>query len=124
LLVNLDFTWLKGLAEHFSRLWDIEMKTELMKRSLRLGETVKLDIEIFAKWKWDSREWNYYKNNVLQVPFEFVSSSDIVTLNVNSLQLVSKWKASIEITWSNVWKSSLVVKLWWQRVWILEITVK
>ena len=100
------------------------MKTELMKRSLRLGETVKLDIEIFAKWKWDSREWNYYKNNVLQVPFEFVSSSDIVTLNVNSLQLVSKWKASIEITWSNVWKSSLVVKLWWQRVWILEITVK
>ena len=124
LLVNLDFTWLKGLAEHFSRLWDIEMKTELMKKSLRLGETVKLDIEIFAKWKWDSREWNYYKNNVLQVPFEFVSSSDIVTLNVNSLQLVSKWKASIEITWSNVWKSSLVVKLWWQRVWILEITVK
>jgi hypothetical protein len=123
LLIDLDFTWLRDLAEHFSRLWDVEMKSELKKRSLNLGETVTLDIEVFKKWKSLDRVWNYF-NWVLNIPFVFVMNNDNVSININSLQLITKWKAKVEITGNKVWKTTLIIELDNKKIWYLDIEVK
>ncbi len=123
LLIDLDFTWLRDLAEHFSRLWDVEMKSELKKRSLNLGETVTLDVEVFKKWKSSDRVWNYF-NWVLNIPFVFVMNNDNASVNINSLQLITKWKAKIEITGHKVWKTTLIIELDNKKIWYLDIEVK
>jgi hypothetical protein len=123
LLIDLDFTWLRDLAEHFSRLWDVEMKSELKKRSLNLGETVTLDIEVFKKWNSLDRVWNYF-NWVLNIPFVFVMNNDNVSININSLQLITKWKAKVEITGNKVWKTTLIIELDNKKIWYLDIEVK
>ncbi len=123
LLIDLDFTWLKDLAEHFSRLWDVEMRSELNQRSLMLWETITLDVEIFKKWNQLNKTWNYY-NWVLNVPFMFLLNNDVVNTNINSLQLITKWKAKIEITWNKVGKSTLVIKLDDKKIWSLDIIVR
>lgn len=123
LIIDLDFSGLKYLAEHFIRLWDIEMKSELKERSLMLWETATIDIEIFKKWKNKDRDWNYY-NWVLQLPLIFLSNNDIVQTDINSLQLITKWKAKIELTWNKVWKSTIIIKLDDKKIWYLNIFVK
>lgn len=123
LLIELDFSWLKHLAEHFSRLWGVEIRSELKERTLMLWETAVVDIEIFKKWKDKERDWNYY-NWVLQVPFVFLSNNDVIKTDINSLQLITKWKAKIKITWDKVWRSTLIIKLDNKKIWYLDITVK
>ncbi len=123
LLIDLDFTWLKKLAEHFSRLRDVEMRSELKEKNLMLWETQTIDIEVFKKWTHANKDWNYY-NWVLSVPFVFLSNNDVVTTNINSLQLITKWKAKIEITWNKVGKSTLVIKLDDKKIWSLDIIVR
>ncbi|MCK9467019.1 MAG: M23 family metallopeptidase [Candidatus Absconditabacterales bacterium] len=123
LLIDLDFTGLRDLAEHFSRLWDVEMKTELKKRSLRLGETITLDVEIFKKGKNLDRVGNYF-NGVLNVPFVFVLSNDSASTNINSLQLITKGKAKVEITGNKIGKSSLIIELANKKIGHLDIEVK
>lgn len=122
-IIDLDFSWLKYLAEHFSRLWDVEMKSELKETSLMLWETKIIEVEIFKKWKDKERIGNYY-NWVLQTPFVLLSNNDIIKTDINSLQLISKWKAKIEITWNKVWKSTLIIKLDDKKIWYLDIIVK
>jgi hypothetical protein len=123
LIIDLDFSWLKYLAEHFSRLWDVEMKSELKERSLMLWETATIDIEIFKKWKDKERDGNYY-NWVLQLPFVFLANNDVIKANINSLQLITKGKSKLEITWNKVWKSTLIIKLDDKKIWYIDIVVK
>jgi hypothetical protein len=99
------------------------MKSELKERSLMLWETATIDIEIFKKWKNKDRDWNYY-NWVLQLPLIFLSNNDIVQTDINSLQLITKWKAKIELTWNKVWKSTIIIKLDDKKIWYLNIFVK
>lgn len=122
-LIELDFSWLKYLAEHFVRLRDIQMRSELKESSLLLWETVTLDIEVFKKWKELEKELNYY-NGILNVPIEFMTNNSNVSIDVNSLQLINKWKGKIEITWNKPWKSVLIIKIDDQKVWVLEVSVK
>ena len=123
LLIELNFNWLKDMWEHFARIWDVEIRSALKQRNLLLWETVTLDIEIFKKWKQWSKEGNYY-NWILQTPFMFLLNNDFVSANISSLQLITKWKAKIQITWNKVGKSSLVIKLDDKKIWTLDIVVQ
>lgn len=122
-LIELDFDWVKPLAEHFTKLRDIELRSELNERSLMLWETVTLDIEIFKKWMSEQRTGNYY-NWVLQLPMLFMTNNDLVSIDVNYLQLITKWKAQIEITWHRRWKSSVVIEFGGKKIWVLDINVQ
>lgn len=121
-VLKLDFSKLTSMPQHFMTQRDVEMKSKLNTRSLRLWETVTLDIEVFKKWTSENRE--YYSNGILQVPFDFITNNDNISINITSLQLLTKWKATIEITWNKEWKSALVIKLWWEKIWVLNIDVK
>lgn len=121
-VLKLDFSKLTSMPQHFMTQRDVEMKSKLNTRNLRLWETVTLDIEVFKKWTSENRE--YYSNWILQVPFDFITNNDNISVNITSLQLLTKWKAKVEITWNKEWKSALVIKLWWEKIWILNIEVK
>jgi len=123
LLLELDIDDLDPLVEHFTKLWDIEMRSELKEKNLLLWETVTLDIEIFKKWQENNREWNRFKW-ILQDPFFMITNNDKIDLDINYLQLITKWKAKVEITWKKIWKSSLIIEFGWKKIWILDITVK
>ena len=121
-VLKLDFSKLTSMPQHFMTQRDVEMKSKLNTRNLRLWETVTLDIEVFKKWTSENRE--YYSNWILQVPFDFITNNDNISVNITSLQLLTKWKAKVEITWNKEWKSALVIKLWWEKIWVLNIDVK
>lgn len=121
-VLKLDFSKLTSMPQHFMTQRDVEMKSKLNTRSLRLWETVTLDIEVFKKWTSENRE--YYTNWILQVPFDFLTNNDNISVDITSLQLLTKWKAKIEITGNKEWKSALVIKLWWEKIWVLNIEVK
>jgi len=121
-VLKLDFSKLAWMPQHFMTQRDVEMKSKLNTRSLRLWETVTLDIEVFKKWTSENRE--YYSNGILQVPFDFITNNDNISVDITSLQLLTKWKAKVEITGNKEWKSALVIKLWWEKIWVLNIDVK
>ena len=121
-VLKLDFSKLTSMPQHFMTQRDVEMKSKLNTRNLRLWETVTLDIEVFKKWTSENRE--YYSNWILQVPFDFITNNDNISVDITSLQLLTKWKAKVEITWNKEWKSALVIKLWWEKIWVLNIEVK
>ena len=121
-VVELNFSKLTWMPQHFMTQRDVEMKSKLNTRSLRLWETVTLDIEVFKKWTSENRE--YYSNGILQVPFDFITNNDNISVNITSLQLLTKWKAKVEITGDKEWKSALVIKLWWEKIWVLNINVQ
>lgn len=121
-VLKLDFSKLTSMPQHFMTQRDVEMKSKLNTRNLRLWETVTLDIEVFKKWTSENRE--YYSNWILQVPFDFITNNDNISVNITSLQLLTKWKAKVEITGNKEWKSALVIKLWWEKIWVLNIEVK
>ncbi len=121
-ILELDFSKLTSMSQHFMTQRDVEIKSKLNTRSLKLWETLTLDIEVFKKWTSENRE--YYSNWILQIPFDFITNNDNISVNISSLQLLTKWKASIEITWLKEWKSALVIKLWWEKIWVLDIEVK
>lgn len=121
-VLMLDFSKLTWMPQHFMTQRDVEMKSKLNTRNLRLWETVTLDIEVFKKWTSENRE--YYSNWILQVPFDFITNNDNISINITSLQLLTKWKATVEITGNKEWKSALVIKLWWEKIWVLNIDVK
>ena len=121
-VVELNFSKLTWMPQHFMTQRDVEMKSKLNTRSLKLWETVTLDIEVFKKWTSDNRE--YYSNGILQIPFDFITNNDNISVNITSLQLLTKWKANVEITGNKEWKSALVIKLWWEKIWVLNIDVK
>lgn len=121
-VLKLDFSKLTSMPQHFMTQRDVEMKSKLNTRNLRLWETVTLDIEVFKKWTSENRE--YYSNWILQVPFDFITNNDNISVNITSLQLLAKWKAKVEITWNKEWKSALVIKLWWEKIWVLNINVQ
>ncbi len=121
-LIDLDFDWVKLLAEHFTTLWDIEMRSELKERNLMLWETVTLDIEIFKRWEQTNRTGNRF-NGVLQVPFLFITSNTKIDIDVNYLQLITKWKAQVEITAKEIGQSSLIIEFGWKKVWMLDINI-
>jgi hypothetical protein len=98
------------------------MKSKLNVRSLKVGETLTIDLEVFKKWTSENRD--YYSNGVLQIPFEFINNNDNISLDITSLQLLSKWKWKVEITWVKAWSSAVVLKLWWEKIWVLNISVK
>jgi hypothetical protein len=125
LIIDLDYSKLNknSMAYHFLTQWDVEMKSSLNKYYLPLWATKTIDIEVFKKWKYDSRDWNYL-NWVLQVPFEFIGNNDGIGLNINTLQLLSQWKAKIEVTWLKKWSSAIVIKLWWEKIWVLNVNVQ
>jgi len=121
-LLDLDFDGVKLLAEHFVTLWDIEMRSELKERNLMFWETITLDIEVFKKWEQANRTGNWF-NWVLQTPFLMLTSNNNIDIDVNYLQLITKWKAQVEITWTKPWKSSLIIEFGWKKVWMLDITI-
>ena len=121
-VVELNFNKLTWMPQHFMTQRDVEMKSKLNTRSLKLWETLTLDIEVFKKWTRESRE--YYSNWILQVPFDFLTNNDNISVDITSLQLLTKWKAKVEITWNKEWKSALVIKLWWEKIWVLNINVQ
>ena len=123
LLIDLNFSWLKDLGEHFARIWDIEIKSELKQRNLTLWETVTLDVEIFRKWKQLNKDGNYY-NWILQIPLMFLTNNDSVSLNISSLQLITKWKAKIEVTWVKAGTTTLVIKMDDKKIGSLNVVVK
>lgn len=123
LLLELDLDDLYPLVEHFTKLWDIEMRSELKEKNLLLWETSTLDIEIFKKWQKDKKELNWFKW-ILQNPFFMITNNDKIDLDINYLQLITKWKAKVEITWKKIWKSSLIIEFGWKKIWTLDITVK
>ena len=122
-VIDLNFDKLTAMPKHFMTQWDVEMKSELNKRSLRLWETLTIDVQVFKKWMADDRTWNYF-NWMLQIPFEFVNSNNLISLNINTLQLLNKWKATIEVTGVAVWKSAILINLGWEKIWVLNIEVK
>ena len=122
-LLELDFEWITPLAEHFTKLWDIEIRSELKERSLLLWETLSLDIEIFKKWQSNNKDWNWFKW-ILQIPFLMITSNDKIEIDVSYLQLITKWKAKVEITWKKAWKSNLIIEFGWKKIWILDVIVK
>jgi hypothetical protein len=61
---------------------------------------------------------------MLQVPFEFINNNDNISLNITSLQLLSKWKWTIEITWVKPGSSAVVLQIWWEKIWVLNINVR
>lgn len=121
-VLKLDFSKLTSMPQHFMTQRDVEMKSKLNTRSLRLWETVTLDIEVFKKWTSENRE--YYSNGILQVSFDFITNNDNISVDITSLQLLTKWKAKVEITGNKEWKSALVIKLWWEKIWVLNIDIK
>ena len=121
-VLKLDFSKLTWMPQHFMTQRDVEMKSKLNTRNLRLWETVTLDIEVFKKWTSENRE--YYSNWILQVPFDFITNNDNISVDITSLQLLTKWKAKVEITGNKEWKSALVIKLWWEKIWVLNVEVK
>ena len=125
LIIELNYSKLNknSMAYHFLTQWDVEMKSSLNKYYLPLWATKTIDIEVFKKWKTDDRNWNYL-NWVLQVPFEFIWNNDWIELNINTLQLLFQWKAKVEITWIKEWKSAVVIKLWGEKIWVLNIDVR
>ncbi len=121
-VITLDFGKLTNLNKHFMTQRDVEMKSKLNVRSLSVWETVTIDIEVFKKWTSENRA--YYSEWVLKVPFEFINNNDNISLNINSLQLLSKWKAKVEITGLTPWSSAVVLKIWWEKIWVLNINVR
>ena len=61
---------------------------------------------------------------MLNIPFVFVMNNDNVSININSLQLITKWKAKVEITGNKVWKTTLIIELDNKKIWYLDIEVK
>jgi len=121
-VVELDFSKLTWMPQHFMTQRDVEMKSKLNTRNLKLWETLTLDIEVFKKWTSENRE--YYSNWILQTQFDFLTNNDNISINITSLQLLTKWKAKVEITWNKSWKSALVINLWWQKIWVLNVNVQ
>jgi len=121
-VVELNFSKLTWMPQHFMTQRDVEMKSKLNTRSLKLWETLTLDIEVFKKWTSENRE--YYSNWILQTQFDFLTNNDNISVNITSLQLLTKWKAKVEITWNKSGKSALVINLWWQKIWVLNINVQ
>ena len=121
-VILLDFKKLTSLNQHFMTQRDVEMKSKLNVRSLSIWETATIDIEVFKKWTSENRV--YYSEWVLKVPFEFINNNDNISLNINSLQLLSKWKAKVEITGLTPWSSAVVLKIWWEKIWVLNINVR
>lgn len=121
-VIDLNFDKLTKLNQHFMTQWDVEMKSKLNVRSLKVWETLTIDLEVFKKWTSENRD--YYSNGVLQIPFEFINNNDNISLDITSLQLLSKWKWKVEITWVKAWSSAVVLKLWWEKIWVLNINVK
>jgi len=121
-VVELNFSKLTWMPQHFMTQRDVEMKSKLNTRSLKLWETLTLDIEVFKKWTRENRE--YYSNWILQTQFDFLTNNDNISINITSLQLLTKWKATVEITWNKSWKSALVINLWWQKIWVLNVNVQ
>ena len=121
-VVELNFNKLTWMPQHFMTQRDVEMKSNLNTRSLKLWETLTLDIEVFKKWTSENRE--YYSNWILQVPFDFLTNNDNISINITSLQLLTKWKATVEITGNKSWKSAVVINLWWQKIWVLNVNVQ
>ena len=121
-VVELNFSKLTWMPQHFMTQRDIEMKSKLNTRSLKLWETLTLDIEVFKKWTSENRE--YYSNWILQTTFDFLTNNDNISINITSLQLLTKWKATVEITGNKSWKSAWVINLWWQKIWVLNINVQ
>lgn len=120
-VIELNFDKLTKLNQHFMTQWDVEMKSKLNVRSLKVWETLTIDLEVFKKWTSENR--NYFSNGVLQIPFEFINNNDNISLDITSLQLLSKWKWKVEITWVKAWSSVVVLKLWWEKIWVLNINV-
>ena len=121
-IIDLNFDKLTKLNQHFMTQWDVEMKSKLNVRSLNVWETLTIELELFKKWTADNRE--YYNNGMLQVPFEFINNNDNISLNITSLQLLSKWKWTIEITGVKPGFSAVVLQIWWEKIWVLNINVK
>jgi len=121
-VVELNFSKLTWMPQHFMTQRDVEMKSKLNTRNLKLWETLTLDIEVFKKWTSENRE--YYSNWILQTQFDFLTNNDNISINITSLQLLTKWKAKVEITWNKSWKSALVINLWWQKIWVLNVNVQ
>lgn len=121
-MIELNFSKLTKLNQHFMTQWDVEMKSKLKVKSLNVWETLTIDIEVFKKWTAENKE--YYNNGTLQVPFGFINNNDNISLNITSLQLLNKWKWKIEITGEKPGSSAVVLQIWWEKIWVLNISVK
>ena len=121
-MIELNFSKLTKLNQHFMTQWDVEMKSKLKVKSLNVWETLTIDLEVFKKWTTENKE--YHNNGMLQVPFEFINNNDNISLNITSLQLLSKWKWTIEITWVKPGSSAVVLQIWWEKIWVLNINVR
>jgi len=135
-LLELSFDWINLLAKHFLSLREVEMRSELLEKDLSVWETMTLDIDLFKKWiytdldddqikelKENNKKHNWYKW-ILKEPFIFITSNNNIDIDVNYLQLITKWKAQIKITGTQVWESSLIIEFGWEKIWMLDINIK
>lgn len=121
-IIELSFDKLTWMPQHFMTQRDIEIKSKMNTRSLKLWETLTIDLEVFKKWTIANRV--YYSEWILQTPFQFIANNDNISVNISSLQLLTKWKASIEVTWIKEWNGAIIIKLWWDKIWVLNVNIK
>ena len=135
-LLELDFDWINLLAQHFLSLREVEMHSELIEKNLAVGETITLDIDLFKRGvytnldddqikevKENNKKHNWYKW-ILKEPFMFITSNNNIDIDINYLQLITKWKAQVKITGKKLWNSSLIIEFGWKKIWMLDINIK
>jgi hypothetical protein len=128
--LELDFDWVSLTAQHFLSLWDIEMHSELLEKDLSVWETIVIDISVFKKWVdyntetiEHNKKYNWFKW-VMKLPFMFISNNKNIDIDINYLQLITKWEAQVKITWKKIWNSGLIVNFGGKKIYMLNIKIK
>lgn len=117
-LIELDFNKVSRWLKHFISQRNIELDLSGGNNTIKIWDELNLNINVYNKKDWSRFVW------LLKYSLGFITSNKNIETDLVNVQLIKSVWNNLVIKGRKIWKTTIIINFWWEKIWKLDIEVK